>query len=76
MRLSLAELVVCFVDRDLVLGDDRIQLRLNDSSVDHGGVHTSDGVGLDLLRAPQPGTGTLVNRPAGGSRHRDSCRSD
>jgi hypothetical protein len=76
MRLSLAERVVRFVDRDLVFGDDRIQLRLNDSSVDHGGVHTSDGVGLDPLRISQPGTGTLVNRPAGGSRHRGSFRSD
>src|SRR5665647_2697359 len=60
VRLSLAESAVRFVDRDLVLGDDRVQFGPSQLFVDHGCVHKGDCVGLAPLCVPQPGTGTLV----------------
>jgi hypothetical protein len=62
LRLSLAQCVICFVDRALVLGDDVIRSCLCGLLHDGRGVDGGNRVGLDPLRVAQPGTGTLVQR--------------
>ena len=43
-------------------------------SVQFGGKHEGDRVGLDPLCVAQPGTGTLIDGPPRRSWHRDSFR--
>jgi hypothetical protein len=66
--------MVRLIDRDLVLGDDRVQLGPSALSVQLGGHHEGDRVGLDPLCVAQPCTSTLIDGPPGGSWHRDSFR--
>jgi hypothetical protein len=74
VRLGLAQCMVRFLDRDLVLGDDRVQLGARALSVHLGGKHEGDRVGLDPLCVAQPSTGTLIDGSPGDSWHRDSFR--
>ena len=64
--------MVRFLDRDLMLDDDRVKLGPSTLPVQLGGKHEGDRVGLDPLCVAQPGTGTLIDGPPGGSWHSDS----